>query len=270
MKKLILSTCAVFTAISLNAAVVATVNGQDVTDEDIGFLLRQIPGATYESLPDNIKQQILNQAIDRKLLASNAISIGIEKDKEFKETIEKLKGDVALEIWLKKEFDKIKISDSSVKKFYDDNPSTFLEPERINASHILVTAEDEAKKIIKELGSLKGKALTDKFGEFAKKNPDQTKQSNGNLGWFSKNDPFVAEFKNAAFALKKGEVSKAPVKTQFGYHVIYVEDKQVERKLSFDEVKAGITNKLKNEEFSKVVDVQVKALRDKAKIDIKK
>jgi parvulin-like peptidyl-prolyl isomerase len=270
MRKLVFSTCAVFAAISLNAAVVATVNGQDVTDEDIGLLLRQVPGVNYETLPDDAKQQVLNQAIDRKLLISNAINSGIEKDKEFKETVEKVKSEIALEVWMKKEFDKVKISDSNVKKFYDENPNVFLQPERVKASHILVKTEDEGKKIVKELGSLKGKALTDKFAEFAKNNPDQTAQTGGDLGWFSKNDPFIVEFKNAAFALKKGEVSKAPVQTQFGYHVIYVEDKQAEKKLPFDEVKAELANRLKSEEFRKNIETQAKTLRDKAKIEIKK
>jgi EpsD family peptidyl-prolyl cis-trans isomerase len=270
MRKLILSTCAVFTAISLNAAVVATVNGQDVTDEDISLLLRQIPGTSYETLPDEAKQQVLNQAIDRKLLIANAIKNGIEKDKEFKETVEKIRKEIALEVWMKKEFDKIKISDSSIKKYYDENPNVFLQPEKAKVSHILVKTESEAKKIIKELGSSKNKGLSDKFAEFAKNNPDQTSQTGGALGLISKTDPFIAEFKDAAFALKKGEVSKTPVKTQFGYHVIYVEDKIAEKKLSFDEVKVDIANGLKNEEFRKNIEAQAKTLRDKAKIDIKK
>jgi parvulin-like peptidyl-prolyl isomerase len=270
MKKLVFGTCAVFAAISLNAAVIATVNGQDVTDEDASLLLRQFPGVNYETLPDDTKQQILDQVIDRKLLMSNAVNSGIEKDKEFVDTLEKIKNEIALEIWMKKEFDKVKISDSAVKKFYNENPSMFLQPERLKASHILVKTEDEAKKTIKELASLKGKAMTDKFAEFAKSNPDQTSQTGGDLGWIGKNDPFVVEFKNAAFALKKGEISKSPVKTDFGYHVIYVEDKLAEKKLSFDEVKDQIENKLKNEEFRKNVEGQAKALRDKAKIEIKK
>ncbi|MDR1285659.1 MAG: peptidyl-prolyl cis-trans isomerase [Campylobacteraceae bacterium] len=270
MKKLIFGTCAVFAAISLNAAVVATVNGQDITDEDIGLLLRQFPNVSYETLPDEAKQQILNQAIDRKLLISNAVNSGIEKDKEFTDTLEKVKNEIALDVWMKKEFDKVKISDSDIKKFYNENQNNFLQPERVKASHILVKTEDEGKKIIKELGSLKNKALVDKFAEFAKSNPDQTSQTGGDLGWFSKNDPFIVEFKNAAFALKKGEVSKVPVQTQFGYHVIYLEDKQAEKKLPLDEVKGQIENGLKSEEFRKSIEAQAKTLRDKAKIEIKK
>jgi parvulin-like peptidyl-prolyl isomerase len=268
MRKLVLSTCAVFAAISLNAAVFATVDGQDVTDEDISLLLRQIPGANYETLPDEAKQQVLNQAIDRKLLIANAIKNGIEKDKEFKEALEKIRKEIALEVWMKKEFDKTKAGDS--KKYYDENPNVFLQPEKAKVSHILVKTESEAKKIIKDLGKLKGKALGDKFAELAKNNPDQTSQTGGALGLIGKTDPFIAEFKDAAFALKKGEISKTPVKTQFGYHVIYVEDKIAEKKLSFDEVKADIANGLKNEEFRKNIEAQVKTLRDKAKINIKK
>jgi parvulin-like peptidyl-prolyl isomerase len=80
----------------------------------------------------------------------------------------------------------------------------------------------------------------------------------------------VKPFNDAAFALKKGEITKTPIQTQFGYHVIYIEDKQAERKASLDEVKEQIAGTLKAEEFRKNVEAQAKSLRDKAKIDIKK
>ncbi|MDR1461001.1 MAG: peptidyl-prolyl cis-trans isomerase [Campylobacteraceae bacterium] len=264
MKKLVFGTCAVFAAISLNAAVIATVNGQDITDEDIPSNIG------YETLSNDAKQQVIDQAINGKLLILNAINSGIEKDKEFINILDKVKGEVAANVWMKKEFDKIKISNDNIKKFYNENPSAFLQPERVKASHILVKTEDEGKKIVKELSGLKGKALSDKFAQLAKNNPDGTSQTGGDLGWFSKNDPLIAEFKNAAFALKKGEISKTPVQTQFGYHAIYLEDRQAEKKAAFDEVKKEIENNLKNEEFKKIIEAQIKTLRDKAKIEIKK
>jgi parvulin-like peptidyl-prolyl isomerase len=270
MKKIVFGALAMAAAMSLNAAVLATVNGQDITDEDVALLLRQMPGAKYENLQPEIKQQVLNQAIDRKLLINQAVNSGIEKDKEYTDTLEKVKREIALEIWMKKEYDKTKVDDAAIKKFYDNNSEKFIQPEQVKASHILVEKEADAKNIIKELSSVSSKDLQAKFAELAKKNStDGSAQTGGDLGWFSKNQ-MVKPFADAAFALKKGEITKTPIKTQFGYHVIYLEDKRAEKKANFDEVKEQIAGMLKAEEFRKNVEAQAKTLRDKAKIDIKK
>jgi parvulin-like peptidyl-prolyl isomerase len=271
MKKFVLGTLTVLTAMSLSAAVIATVNGQDVTDEDVSLLLRQVPGAQYANLPTEAQQQVLNQAIDRKLLTIQAVNSGVEKDSEYIAALNKIKSEIALEVWMKKEFDKVKVTDAAIKKFYSDNTDKFIQPEQIKASHILVADESAAKAIIKELSSVSSKDLATKFAESARKNSTEpsASQSGGDLGWFSKNQ-MVKPFNDAAFALKKGEFTKTPVKTQFGYHVIYIEDKRPERKAALDEVKEQIIGALKGEEFRKNVEAQAKVLRDKAKIDIKK
>ncbi|MFV0481647.1 MAG: peptidylprolyl isomerase [Campylobacteraceae bacterium] len=270
MRKLILGTFAVAAAISLNAAVLATVDGQSVTDEDVALLLRNTPGAEYTTLPADIKQQVLDQAIDRKILMANAVKSGIEKDKEYIDAINNIKNEVALEIWMKKEFDKIKVAESKTKAYYDANPNSFMQPERVKASHILVDTEADATKLIKELSGLKGEKLADKFADLARKNSkDPGGQNGGELGWFAQNQ-MVKPFADAAFALKKGEVSAKPVQTQFGYHIILIEDKQAPSKIEYNDVKANIEGMLKAEEFKTAVTDQVKKLREKAKIDIKK
>ena len=270
MKKIVMGALALGTAVSLNAAILATVNGQDVTSEDVAILLRAMPGASYDALSAEQKQQVLDQAIDRKLLMEHAVNSGVQNSDEYKKALESIKKEMALEIWMKNGFDKITISDAAAKKFYDENAENFVQPERVRARHILVENEAEAKNIIKELGSLKGDKLTEKFSELARKNSkDPGGQNGGDLGWFSKNQ-MVKPFADSAFALKKGDFSKAPVKTQFGYHVILVEDKQASQKVNFDEAKGNIKGMLQAEEFKKNVTSEVKKIRDKAKINIKK
>lgn len=270
MRKIFLGALALGAAISLNAAVLATVNGQDVTDEDVGLLLRAMPGAKYDALPADMKQQVLDQAIDRKLLMENAIKSGIQNDAEYKTALESIKKEMALEVWMKKEFDRIKIPEADVKKFYDSNSENFMQPERVRARHILVDTEADANSIIKDLGSLSGDKLTNKFSELAKKSSkDPAGQNGGELGWFSKNQ-MVKPFSDAAFALKKGEITKKPVQTQFGYHVILVEDKQAPKKTDFKDAKENIEGMLQAEEFKKHVNAEVKKIRDSAKISIKK
>ena len=115
------------------------------------------------------------------------------------------------------------------------------------------------------------KADKTKFAEYAKKysaSPDG-QQKGGDLGWFT-HTTMVKPFADAAFALKKGEITKSPVQTQFGFHVILVEDTKTAEKATFETVKPQIENGLKMEKFRVQVAEKAKALRSKAKVTINK
>ncbi|GEK33490.1 peptidylprolyl isomerase [Kurthia sibirica] len=130
--------------------------------------------------------------------------------------------------------DGVKISDEDAKKFYDRTKK------ELKASHILVADEKTAKKVEKEL-----KANPKKFAALAKKYSTDTSnaQNGGELGWFGP-DKMVAEFTDAAYDMKKGEISE-PIKTSFGYHIIKLEDtKAVEVKNSFEKEKESIKKDL--------------------------
>ncbi len=271
MKKIIIGSIATaMLSISLNATVYATVNGEKVTDQDIKILLRAVPGATLKQLPPDSQKRVIDQAIERKLLANEAVKSGIEKDPEFVKALNSFKKDLALELWMKRIYQKTKVTDSEIKKYYEKNSKKFIKPATAKARHILVKTEDEAKKIIDELKGLKGEALTKKFIELAKtKSIGPSGKAGGELGWFAKGQ-MVKPFSDATFSLKKGEITKKPVKTQFGYHIILLEDKKDGTKASFDEVKAQIKNAIKMEKFRKTVSEKAKKLRKKAKIEIKK
>lgn len=270
MKRVIVGAIATLTmGVSLNAAVYATVDGMEVTDKDVATLLRAMPGAKFENLQKEQQKAVIDQAIDRKLLSKQAVKEGITKDKEFKKTLEIVKNDLALEMWMKKVFENIKVSDKEVKEYFEKNKDKFVKPATLKARHIVVASEDEAKKIIKELSGLKGEALTKKFIELAKtKSTGPSGANGGDLGWFSSKQ-MVPSFSEAAFALKKGEITKKPVKTQYGYHVILAEDKKEKGHVKLDEVKVQIKNGLKMEKFRDEVSKKAKALRKKAKIVIK-
>lgn len=270
MKKIILGSLATAVlGMSLNAAVYATVDGMEVTDKDVTSLLRAMPGAKYEQLQPEQQKKVIDQAIERKLLAKEAFKEGIEKDAEFKKTLASLKSDLALEIWMKKVFDKVKVSEKEVKAYFDKNKDKFVKPATVKARHIVVADEAAAAAIIKELKGLKGEALTNKFIELAKsKSTGPSGANGGDLGWFNAKQ-MVGAFSEAAFGQGKGEVSKKPVKTQFGYHVILTEDKKGGDKVKFDEAKTQIENGLKMEQFRKDVSAKAKVLKSKAKIVIK-
>lgn len=273
MKKVIAGVFALFVAAHVNAAVVATVNGQEITDEDVNRALRQASNgqaSNYENLNAELKKQLIDQVIEQKLLVQYAIKSGIEKDATYQKMLSQVKNDVALQAWIEKEFNKIKVSDEQVKKFYDENLNTyFVKPEGLKVSHILVKDEATAKKVIKELGGAND--LQSKFAEAAGKYSEDnaSKAQGGDLGTITKQTPFIKEFLDAAFTIKKGEMSKTPVKTQFGYHIIYVADKIPEGKYELNEVKDAIISDLKRVEFQAYLKTQSKTLKDKAKIEIK-
>jgi peptidyl-prolyl cis-trans isomerase C len=118
MKKIVMSFIASIALIStLNAAdFYATVDGDKITKDDINVLL-QDPRVDFDKLPQEAKSQILEGAINRKLIAKKAIDDGIEKDPQYKEAIAKIKEDLALQVWQKNEIDKIKFSDTEKKLF---------------------------------------------------------------------------------------------------------------------------------------------------------
>ncbi|MDD2383775.1 MAG: peptidylprolyl isomerase [Sulfurospirillaceae bacterium] len=270
MKKILLSSIvAAVLSVGLNAAVYATVNGEDVVDQDIQVLMRAMQGAKFSDLPADAKQKIVEQAVERKLLSTEAVKSGIEKEKEYLEALKKIKSDLALEMWMKKIYDGVKVDAKDVKDYYDKNADKFMQPATVKARHVLVKTEEEAKSVIKELESLSGQKLTDKFIELATtKSTGPSGQGGGDLGWFAANQ-MVKPFSDAAFALKKGEITKLPVQTQFGFHVILVEDKKDAQKAQYEEVKAQIENGLKMEKFRVLVSDKAKALRKNAKVTIK-
>lgn len=156
---------------------------------------------------------------------------------------------------------KIEVTDIDVKKFYDENPDYFALPEQVNASHILVKTEEEAKDIFKMVKEGKD------FGALAQEKSidPSAKQNNGNLGFFGKGQ-MVPEFEAVAFSLKEGAVSDS-VKTQFGYHIIKLHKKEAAKTLSFEEAKADIKKGLEEEKAKESLDVYVKGLVAKAKVE---
>jgi parvulin-like peptidyl-prolyl isomerase len=267
MKKIVSSLVASIVLVSaLNAAdFYASVDGDNITKKDIAMVL-QDPRIDFDKLPDTAKKQVLEQIINRKLLSKKALKDGIDKDPQYVEAINKIKEDLAFQVWQKNEIDKMKFSDTEKKDFYEKNKNKFVVPENLEASHILVKTEQEAKDIIKQLD--KATKKEDKFKELAKtKSQDPAGKNGGYLGKFSA-DQMVPEFSAAAKALTKGSYSKTPVKTQFGYHIIFLKDKIAGKSLSFAEVESNISQILLGNSYNKKVKEITDELRKDAKIVI--
>ena len=150
------------------------------------------------------------------------------------------------------------MTDADVKARYDKEVAALPKQEEVHARHILVKTEDEAKDVIKQLDAGKD------FAELAKeKSTDPNKDDGGDLGYFSRGR-MVKEFEDAAFALEKGTYSKTPIKTDFGYHVIKVEDKRDAPPPPFDQVKDQVRQLVMRDKYLALLN-QAKA---SAKVDI--
>lgn len=269
MKKIISSLVATLaiTAVSLNAAdYYASVNGEKITKADVALVL-QDPRIDFSKLPKNAQSQVLEQIINKKLLAKQAIKDGIANDPSYKDALNKMKQDLAFQVWQKNEIAKHKATDSQIQDFYNKNKASFVVPTTLEASHILVKTEKEAKDIIKQIN--KSTKKLEKFTSLAKtKSIGPTGVKGGYLGKFPANQ-MVPEFSAAANKLNKNSFSKTPVKTQFGYHVIYLKDKTAGKSLSFNEVKGNISQMLVGNAYNKRVKEISDELRKTAKIVIK-
>lgn len=255
--------------ISLSSAkVYATIDGEEVNDNDMMFLKQVMPNADFDSLPKDMQTKAIDQAIERKLLTKEAKKYNLENTDEYKEALESFKDTMILELWMRKQIDTVKLTDNDIKKFYDENKKNMVIPETVNARHILVETKKEADDIIKELEK-SGNKVEEKFIELAKKKSKDPSSSNGgDLGFFGKED-MVPEFAKTAFALKENTYTKQPVKTNYGYHVIYLKSKKPKGIVGYQEAKPKIEQELKLIKFRELIASKAKELRKKAKIEIK-
>jgi len=247
--------------------ILATVDGKNITKQDAeAFVSATAPNAHFSQLNPVQQNMIKERLIEKVLFMELAKKEGVENDPEFKAALDKIKNELLVNIWMKKQLDSIVISDSEAKEFYDKNKDKFVQKETVHARHILVKDEKTAQEIIDQLKSLKGDALKQKFIELAKaKSTGPSASKGGDLGNFAKGQ-MVPEFSKAVWALEKGHVTLKPVKTQFGYHIIYLEDKNGVQSVPYEKVKDKIIVSLKQQEFAKKVAAIAKELKSKAKI----
>ncbi len=267
LAKITLLTAALCTTSIVASDILATVNGKNITKQDAeAFVAATAPNAHFDTLNKAQQKMIKERLIEKVLFAELAKQEGIDKKPEFKRNMEKIKEELLVNMWMKEQMDNAVVSDSEAKKFYEKNKQKFIQPSKVHARHILVKSEEEAKKIIDEMKGLKGEALKKKFIALAKaKSTGPSGSQGGDLGSFTKGQ-MVPEFSKAVWALKPGEITTAPVKTKFGYHVIYLEDKIEAQPIPYEKVKEDIIVSLKQKQFANKITEVAKELRKKAKI----
>jgi parvulin-like peptidyl-prolyl isomerase len=188
---------------------------------------------------------------------------------DYKEQLEELKKGLILDIWMKEKMKKIEdgISKADIEAFYKKNSSHYAIPKQLKARHILVKDEANATAIIKELDAAKDKKAA--FIKLAKeKSTGPSGPNGGDLGWFELGR-MVPEFSAAADKLKKDEYTKEPVKTQFGYHIIYLDDRKDAGTKKLEEVEDSIKEELANKKFTELIKTETDKLKKSAKIELK-
>jgi peptidyl-prolyl cis-trans isomerase C len=236
--------------------VVARVNGAELHKSDVLAMQKTLPPQVQAMPIEQLYPALLDQLVNGKLIADAGRADKLDQDPEVKQRIARYEDRVIQEAYLSRFVEKAS-SDDKLRAKYDDYVKTNPGKEEVSARHILVSTEGEAKAAIAELG--KGAD----FAALAKaKSKDPAGQQGGDLGFFSREE-MVPEFAEAAFKLKKGDYTKEPVKTQFGWHVIKVEDKRTSAPPSFDEAKEELSDQLARD----VINDKVKELRDRAKVE---
>lgn len=247
--------------------ILATVNGKNITKQDAeAFVSASSPNAHYSQLKQAQKDMIRDRLIEKVLITELAQKEGLDKNPEYIENLAKIKDELLVSIWMKTQMQNVVVSDSEAKEFYDKNADKFKQKATVHARHILVKEEKDAEEVINALKNLKDNELEVKFIELAKeKSTGPSGPKGGDLGSFAKGQ-MVPEFSEAVWDLKVGEITQKAVKTQFGYHIIYLEGKNDATTAEYDKVKERIIASLKQKQFTaKVADI-AKELKSKAKI----
>ncbi len=237
--------------------VVATINGQPIRLSELEVAQQALP-PQYRNMPlQAVFPALLDRIVDSKLVVQDGRKNKVGDDPAFKKRMVFVEEQVIQDFWLQREIAK-KVTPEKLQARYEERLKSMPAEEEVHARHILVAGEDEAKAIIADLK--KGGA----FDKIAKeKSTDKASGAEGgDLGWFKKTD-MVKEFADAAFALKKGEMTDAPIKTQFGYHIIKIEDRRKAPPPAFEEMQDQLREELARETVTSLLD----QLRASAKIE---
>jgi len=237
--------------------VVATVNGQPIYLSELQVAQQALP-PQYRNMPlSSVYPALLDRIIDSKLVVADGKKNKVDADAAFKKRMAFVEEQVIQDYWLQKEIGK-RITTEKLQQRYQEKLKSMPPEEEVHARHILVATEPEAKDLMAELK--KGTPF-DKLAR--EKSTDKASGAEGgDLGWFKRTD-MVKEFSDAAFALKKGELSETPIKTQFGYHIIKVEDRRQAPPPAFEEMAEQIREDLARETVTAFID----QLRSGAKIE---
>ena len=226
-----------------NQVTVATVDSHIITAQDVLNATDRLPKKIKEKPLSEIYPNIVNELINQHLITKQAYKDKLDKQKEIVEILKKNKDQIMAKYWLNN-FLTNNTSEEKIQDFYAKYLKNFETFREFNASHILVKDENEALQIIEKL------QIELEFSKLAKSySIGPSKKNGGNLGWF-RSGQMVKEFEEAVLKLKKGKITKKPVKTKFGYHIIMLNDIRKSQPKKINEIKEQIVKRIKQNSLS--------------------
>lgn len=246
MKRLAVLAAACVIALPLHAQTVATVNGQTISQQQLDQFVTLLISQGAKDTPE-LRTQVKQEMVNRLVAVQAAEKAGIDKKADVKQEIELARQGILVRALMADHLEKNPITDAQMKSEYDKIKKAQAGKKEYKLRHILVDDEQKAKDLTAEI-----KAKKISFADAAKqdsKDPGSGKNG-GELGWGPVSN-YVPEFADAVKKLKKGEITSAPVKTQFGWHIIEVEDMRDVKFPDFEDVKPQLEEMLRQEELAK-------------------
>ena len=238
------------------STILASVGGMPITDEDVNNFLRELGPRAQSYMSPEGRKVILNQLIGSKLLLLDAKRNLLEAEPAFKAELARLKDRLLTSYAAEKAISSVTVSDKDVEDYYNQNKEQFVTGETVNASHLLVDSEEKANEILAKIN-----AGEISFEDAARENSScPSKQNGGNLGDFGRGQ-MVPEFDTAVFEMAEGEITSAPVKTQFGYHLIKLNSKKESEEMPLASIAAEIKDALLQEKRRAAYDSKINQLK---------
>lgn len=243
--------------------ILAKVGALTVTDVEVDDFLASLGprGQSYNN-PEG-RRIVLEQLIGNKLLLQDARRNLLEGEAEFRAELAKMKERLLISYAGNKIIANVRVTDDEIREYYEENKEKFVADATVNASHILVDSEERANEILAEIKS--GKIS---FEDAARANSScPSSEQGGSLGDFGRGQ-MVPEFDSAVFSMEVGEISAAPVKTQFGYHLIKLNSKTEAKPRELAEIKAELGEALLAQKRQKAYESKINQLKIVYPVDL--
>ena len=242
--------------------VLAKVATHQITESDLEHMLKNLnPQIAANFQGEQGKQALLQELVNQKLFYLEALENSIENDAKFQSEFENLKENFVTQYSIQNLINSVSVTHEELETYYNENKEGFISPQKVQASHILVSDVSLAEEV-------KGKlAQGESFEALAKEYSScPSKERGGDLGMFGEGQ-MVPEFEEAAFKMAVGEVSE-PVETQFGFHIIKVTDKQESGLLSFEEVRSNLLRNMMAEKQGAIYQNHIADLKSKYNVEV--
>jgi peptidyl-prolyl cis-trans isomerase C len=236
---------------------VAVVSGEEITRAEVFRYIANLPENVRQMPIERLFRLGVDQVINTKIVEDKVEQADLSDNPDVQQQLEEARSQIARSVFLQQQVDE-RITDEKLRELYDAYAARMGDVPETHARHILVEEEETAKELI---GQLEEGA---DFAELAEEHSTgPTAEKGGDLGWFAKGE-MVPEFSEAAFNIEPGQIAGEPVKTQFGWHVIKVEDRRTRPVPAFEEVKPMLESQVRRQ----VLDDMLQEWRDEENIEV--